>query len=104
MTDRERLELAEVFARVLDTRMKSLYKELVAMTVEILNQFANDMAKAMEGENSRAMERFQQMRAQKEREVYEVISKEQKEADRAGELMAQGLSAFAGSTESSGGT
>ncbi len=95
MTDRERLELAEVFAKVLDARMKSLYKELVGMTVEILNQFASDMAKIMEGQNSRAIERFQQMRAQKEREVYEIISKDRKEADRAGELMAQGLSAFA---------
>ena len=82
---RERLELAEVFSAVLDSRIKRLYSELASMCVEILNQFAGDMAKIMESHNRESIEKLIAARRQEQSGI------SSKESQRISELIAAGL-------------
>jgi hypothetical protein len=85
VTDRERLELAEVFSAVLDSRMKRLYAELAAMCVEILDQFAGDLAQIMESHNREGIEKLIAARARRENGLTD------RESRRISELIAAGL-------------
>jgi hypothetical protein len=53
------------------------------------------LPRIMETQNTHTMERFVQMRAHKDREVYEVRSRAEKEENRTADLLLQGLAASA---------
>jgi len=58
MTDRERQELAEVFAVVLDSRLESLRKELAEMVVMTIDAVINDLAAILESRNGQVSEKI----------------------------------------------
>jgi len=58
MSDKDRLELAEVFGAVLDARLKILYTEIASGFVEILNCCMEDLAKIFEEESREVRNRM----------------------------------------------
>lgn len=50
LSDAEKQQIAEVFATVLDARMKELYSEIAAGFVTIVDCMMNDLAGIMENE------------------------------------------------------
>ena len=72
MTDRDRKELAEVFALVLDSRLNALRNELAQTVVTIIDCVMNDLAGIMESQN----ENLQRHVAERTRKAVEMFRNE----------------------------
>lgn len=61
LSDREKIELREVVDSVVTPHMETLRKELAGMCVQILECFAEDLAKIIEASNAEAFAKWKEL-------------------------------------------